>query len=255
MDDSLFSVDLPQNRVENFLGECVFLQLEWGNRIDEKEIDLIFLINFNEHKLDLQKKGWYVLGITAGNLCLQIVNGEIPFDKRCYWQEFIPRIISKRKTITKMKSGEGVKGKLEVEFGIEKGLPKATITPSVEGSINTEDAIEIQDDYVEWIERINTTGDPKNPKWLFKKKAADVLLTGGLKKQLLGIVTLIDLPCKIRVVFEVYDKDYVIINYGGGDFFQKLSINKQKAAVNRVRKYLAEEYKNIFCEGQLIYGE
>ena len=181
----------------------VYIRLKWGKPSDDG-LGILLTINFNKHHLKiLGGRIWF--GLLGGELKLEPINAEIPYEHR--WPE-TPLVV---KTEIRHKSGK-TSGSKETrsssrEFNAEGNLADATASGGFSRTkgFENERLNSLEDEYVHI--HISTKGSEKEAIWDFEVSEGNLCLQGNLIEKEISKLVVHNEPYAVHASFRVFKKD------------------------------------------------
>jgi hypothetical protein len=208
------STSFPAPQPNNF-PDCVFVKLHSqpeGSVQIPGEVDLHLTIRFGEQTIKLPNGVNVVFGLRRGELKLNLSQGRMPLERM------------------------GLTAPFQVEIGIEEQFQEGS---SREASLSKEVGVKFTGsssfaDKVQYKKyQVWTKGTEIEPVWVFAAQIQDLLLSGSLKQERLGLVKVDGNPCVVAATFEASQQNDIYLIEPESILpkrlnWEMLSLNKQQ---------------------------
>ncbi|NER39028.1 MAG: hypothetical protein F6J93_34585 [Oscillatoria sp. SIO1A7] len=232
---------------ENKCPSCVFIKLE-SSRIKEgwlwdrqtKAIELFLTVSFNEQEEKILG-GAIRFGIKRGTLSLALTNCRSPYENRGLNDILQHNLLLER---YKRSSNEE---KRSSGFSISPNKISAKIDSELEKALERTDKIKFD------THQVSTKGSEANPIWDFQVKTGEPCLKGTIPKEVLAILTVDDVPCKIEATFTASLRE---LHIEGIEGLWPGEISRNKMAVMErwiVRHFLEPKLEPYLSRQELKY--
>jgi hypothetical protein len=200
--------------IANYHADCVYLQLEWGNRLPSDNIELLMEINFGEETFRF-KFGEVRLGIRHGELGLSLTGGRMPYSNRKLAALLDPAIKTTRQKLLGKKNTKSIEDTLSARASLEVGKTGAGLDAGMKTSQSHDEELVVTDTLDMTLYQVSTKGSEEKPAWSFSSRDGERILIGGIKKQRIGLVSLATPKCQLAATLEVSATDIAIIEVEG----------------------------------------
>jgi hypothetical protein len=179
-----------------------------------EQLNLYLTIQFNEQWESLPG-GRIKFGLRGGELRLKLENGEIPLKNR-ELAGALELVVQKER---QQQEGSETQSSLEATCTDNK--------PGVKANINEKKTAARTDKFQFDSYQVTPKGSDENPAWVFEVKTGEPVLKCLLKNAKLGVLHVIDKPCRLEATFEVTLKD-VRLTEGEGLWLSEISPTRRK---------------------------
>lgn len=237
------------NYSTDFFSRILNLKIRWEKK-NKISINVNFDINFGYEILDYDEEGWISFGIEKGELHLIIQNGLMPLMDRNYRRELVPSYLLKRKRITGESQTDEKSGGISGKGGIQGGVPVIKSGIDLKSKQSIQKGTQISDEFIENQYSIYTIGDDNKPIWIFEEVGGNVILLGGITNGYLGSLVINKFPCIVDYEFQVLISDIKLLDW---KINKRISRNKKKIALIKIKKHLGGNYINTLSQGRMTY--
>jgi hypothetical protein len=224
---------MNQTELENRFHDCIFLKLHsvtvqleespsterllYSHRDSSnvnESVGIELTIRFGEHQISVPR-GQVRFGLKRGELKLKIENGRMPLEMMEMTGEFKPDI----------EFEEQQEGGRETESSTTIGGPTLG---SFIGRIKGTSKKSTKQKYI--VNQVYTRGTEEKPIWVFEAKTNEPILKGQITRKRLGVVQILDRPCRITATFEIRgQRDLYLVEAEG--FLKAKNLSRNKTAL------------------------